>query len=270
MEDPKTANQILPSDSVADMIAFWQMRATAHAGTAPAAIKTQSVKQLRRRFANRSENLYSVVAELCGSGDPTAEEVGVMLCPVLYDEYPQSVNSMLYRLANSDHWEVREWAASAAGDILESRFEPFAVIIRQWTADPSENIRRAAVLAIMYAGVGLEVEKVSCLLNILAPLLDDASPYVKKNLGPFALGSGLMKHHPDLVLTHIRQWVKSPQEIVRWNLAMVFSAVEGAKHAKKARDILDELASDPRASVARALTRAMKTIQVHCPEYLSG
>jgi hypothetical protein len=97
-------------------------------------------------------------------------------------------------------------------------------------------------------------------LDLLQPLLADRDPYIKKNLGPYVLGDGLIKSHPDLVLQRLTAWVELPDEVSRWNVAMVFTAQAGAKRGHDAEPILNILATDTRPSVIKALTKARNAI----------
>lgn len=107
------------------------------------------------------------------------------------------------------------------------------------------------------------------ILDVIEILLSDRSTYVRDNLGPFALGSALIKYYPEQVLERLRRWVQADDEQVRWNVAMVFSAADGAKYAMAARDVLETLIADERPYVQKAVAKAMKNIRKRCPEYFS-
>jgi len=178
------------------------------------------------------------------------------------------VSAILHRLAASENWEVREWVASACGSILEAHFHEFYDEMDRWSKDNSEYVRRAAVLAAMYAGKSRRPDFINPLLNILEHLLPDRSKYVRgDNLGPFAIGNALIKYYPEEVLTRMKSWVQSDDEQIRWNIAMVFSAAERAKYAARAKSILHIVLSDDRLYVKRAVAKALKSIKTRCPEF---
>ncbi len=97
-------------------------------------------------------------------------------------------------------------------------------------------------------------------LDLLDPLLGDRSTYVGKNLGPFAIGDGLLRCYPDLTLQRLEVWAKRSDEGTRWNVAMAFSAAEAAKHVEAALPILTELAADDQRYVWRAVASAMRNL----------
>ena len=98
-------------------------------------------------------------------------------------------------------------------------------------------------------------------LDVLEPLLSDRSRYVRDNLGPFAIGGTLIKCYPTQVLKRLDTWINDQDEQVRWNIAMIFSAAEGAKFAHESKHVLDILLSDERPYVKRAVSKAIKNIE---------
>lgn len=252
--------EALAKGSVIQMIKSFQSQATAHAGTANAKVKTTAIKMLKRHYSLRRDDLFQVALELCQSGDATAEEVGVHLLPECYVNHPDTVVSVLHNLADSPNWEVREWVAGACGSILEQHFALFYPTIRTWAGDESDNVRRAVVLAVMYAGKSRKPEFAEPILEVVEVLLSDHSQYVRDNLGPFSLGSGLIKYYPEQVVERLHRWVQSEDEQMRWNLAMLFSAADGAEYAVDAKNVLNTLRSDERPYVQRAVAKAMKNI----------
>ncbi len=254
-------------ESVTDMVDALQSQATAHAGTAPASVKRSAMKSILRQYASDPERLFSVAHAFCTSGNPTAKEIGAHLLTRCYDVDPELVDNVLHDLADDENWEVREWAADACGDILVQSFERFYSVLRQWTEDESGNVRRAAVLAAMYAGRSRDFAFAEPILNLIEPLLADRAPYVRDNLGPFALGSALIAYYPAQVLKRLNRWARSEDEQVRWHAAMIFSAAAAAKHAIAARPVLDMLRADSSPYVQRAVSKAMRNIRKRCPEW---
>lgn len=254
----QTFIEAIEQDRVDEMVGALQTQSTSHAGTAPAKVKNDAAKLLRKI---NSDKRYPLLVELCHHEDPSAQEIGAICLTDFYGSHSEEVNKILYALADSDHWEVREWVASACGLILERNFPDYFAVVTEWSKDASENVRRAAVLSAMYAGKSRNPEFAEALLNLLEPLLSDCSKYVRDNLGPFAIGNALLKYYPTQVLDRIRTWVKSEDEQVRWNVAMIFSAADGAKFAEEAKSVLDILSADERPYVKRAVDKAIKNIQ---------
>ena len=104
------------------------------------------------------------------------------------------------------------------------------------------------------------------LLDLVENLLADSHPYVKNNLGPYAIGDGLLRYYPDKVLERIDKWVKFESEHARWNVAKIFSAAEGAKHLEKAKKILHCLENDESQLVKRAVTSVKNQLKKRVPE----
>jgi len=244
--------------SVENMVEVLQSQSTTHAGTAPAKIKYEAVKLLTK---TNSSELYALLIQLCDHKNHTAQEVGVICLTDFYKNQSSEVNRVLYRLADSDHWEVREWVASACGVILENHFADYFPVIQVWSRDASENIRRAVVLAMMYAGKSRRPEFIDPFLDVMQPLLSDRSRYVRDNLGPFAIGNALIKYYPEQVLKRLATWVNDEDEQVRWNIAMIFSTAEGAKFAFQSKYVFDILLADERQYVKRAVSKAVKNVE---------
>ncbi|SHJ74967.1 DNA alkylation repair protein [Alicyclobacillus tolerans] len=263
----KQFDDALIQRSVRGMIHALQSQSTTHAGTARAQVKRTAIYTIERYFQSELDTLFQIAIELCKSKNSTAEEIGSQLLVPCYHLDPCKVEHVLQDLADSPNWEVREWVADACGSILVTHFENFYPSIHSWAKNESENVRRAVVLALMYAGKSRNPQFSNRILNILELLLSDRSTYVKENLGPFAIGSALIKYYPDEVLAWLRRCVLSNDEQVRWNVAMVFHAAVGAHYALEAKDIIDILLMDERPYVQGAVNKALKNIRKRCPEY---
>ncbi|WP_221563674.1 DNA alkylation repair protein [Alkalihalobacillus sp. TS-13] len=155
---------------------------------------------------------------------------------------------------------MREWAGGGCGEILAERFEKFYPVMEVWKEDESENVRRAVVLSVMYASKSLDESYVRKLLEILEPLMKDESEYVKKNLGAFVIGDGLLKRYPAHVLPWLESLVGSDDETVRWNIAMVFSATAVRSFYKEGEKLLVELETDERKKIQRAVKKARRNL----------
>lgn len=243
-----------------------QSQISSHAGTAPVRVKIQAIKMIKRQWSGQPNELFEVARALCHWDDPTAQEIGANLLTDCYSGVPIMVSKILYKLIDSQHWEVREWVASSCGQILADHFEQFYADISTWVCDASPNVRRGALLALMYAGKSRNIEYAAPILGALEPLLADRDAYVKKNLGPYALGSALIKYYPDEVLERLHHWVQIDDEQVRWNVAMVFTAAAGAAYAERARAVFQTLQLDTRPYVKAATTRAIKNVARRFPE----
>jgi 3-methyladenine DNA glycosylase AlkC len=135
-----------------------------------------------------------------------------------------------------------------------------------WVRHLSENVRRAVVVAAKKVGQKRVSGRGELLLRLIEPLLKDTSVYVRRNLGAFAIGDGLLRAYPGLTLAYLKNWSFSDDEQVLWNVAMVFSSAEAVKHCGEALPILRRLACDRRRFVWRAAASALRNLVRRRPE----
>src|SRR4030095_14682450 len=91
------------------------------------------------------------------------------------------------------------------------------------------NVRRAVVIGAL----GLREKKsadIKRAFNLLKPLLYDSSLYVKKNLGPFVLGSYFGNSYLNELFAQLKKWIKINDPNVRWNIAMTFNNSFGNRY----------------------------------------
>lgn len=177
-----------------------------------------------------------------------------------YPRHKEEVKSLLLTLGNDENWETREAASDAFASVLLRNFNEVYSQFQEWVEHDSENIRRAVALAAKKVSKARKPEYGEPLLRLIEPLLGDKSIYVRKNLGPFAIGDGHLRAYPKLTMQYVKKWSQSQDEQVLWNVAMVFSAAEGAKHYGEALPILKRLAADERRYVWRAVASALKNL----------
>lgn len=183
-----------------------------------------------------------------------------------YSRHEEEVKKFLLNLGNDENWGTRESAAYAFSSVLLKNFNDVYPLFQEWVSSDSVNIRRAVALAAKYVSKTRKPEYGEPLLHLIEPLLSDRSVYVRKNLGPFAIGDGLLRAYPKLTLQHLTRWSQSSNEQVLWNVAMVFSSAEGAKHCDEALPILLRLAEDERRFVWRAVASALNNLGRKKPE----
>ncbi|WP_199623224.1 hypothetical protein [Paenibacillus alkalitolerans] len=104
-------------------------------------------------------------------------------------------------------------------------------------------------MAVKYAAKHKVEQRADSYLDLIEPLLFDQNPYVKKNVGPFAIGDGLLKYFPDRVLERMGAWVLLEDEYVRWNLAKAFSSAAGRILIAESSHIISQLQQDNRPVV---------------------
>jgi 3-methyladenine DNA glycosylase AlkC len=186
--------------------------------------------------------------------------LGVRLVITHFSDRPDDVVALWLRLAEPRDWERREDAAWMLSELLVADFDDVYARCLEWVHHSSQNVRRAVVVGVKVAAKARVPEWGERFLDLFEPLLNDRSVYVRKNLGPFAVGDGLLRCYPELTLKRLAAWAKRSDEQTRWNVAMVFSAAEAAKHVGAALPILTELAADERRFVWRAVASAMRNL----------
>jgi 3-methyladenine DNA glycosylase AlkC len=186
--------------------------------------------------------------------------LGVRLMVVFFPERPEDVEAVCVRLAEHPDWQRREDAAWMLSELLVAHFGEVYQLCWDWVRHPSENIRRAVVVGVKRAAKVRQPEWSQRFLDLLEPLVSDRRTYVRKNLGPFAVGDGLLRCYPEVTLQRLAEWAERSDEGTRWNVAMAFSAAEAAKHVEAALPILTELAADDRRYMWRAVASAMRNL----------
>ena len=193
------------------------------------------------------------------------ELAAVILRPLIVSHHAD-VERAVQRLARDDDWEVRETAASLLGDALERDFGAYLRPAQAWIATGDPRLRRAVVVAAKYAARSRHPERVDALLDLIEPALADHDEYVRRNLGPFAIGDQLLRSYPDATFARLERWAREPDENVRWNVASVFTSASGARVAERAFGMLAFMSTDTRPFVARAVGAAVRNILKRRPE----
>jgi hypothetical protein len=189
------------------------------------------------------------------------KELGALIAMPLAKSHWREVVRMAHRIARDEDWGVRETAAVLVGRLLVDAFDDVLPIVRPWVSGPDSRLRRAVVVAAKYAARTRKQVWAEPLLDLIEPALRDRDDYVRKNLGPFALGDQFVRSYPEQTLARLRRWMQDEDEAVRWNVAMTFSAASGARLAQRAPDILEFLASDERPFVRGAVKSAQRRIR---------
>lgn len=224
---------------------------------AAAIIRAQSVSSMvRRDWATRLlQHPRRVDKELAA----------VILRPLIATNRPD-LERAIHRLARDNDWEVRESAASLLGDCLERAFTEYLRTAQGWAATGEPRLRRAVVVGAKYAARSRHPERAEPLLDLIEPALKEPDEYVRRNLGPFAIGDQLLRSYPDATFARLERWARDPDENVRWNVASTFTSASGAKVAERGFGVLAFLASDTRPFVTRAVSAAVRNILKRRPE----
>ncbi len=232
----------------------------------PAATRQQVGERLAVALAEQSGRTARWIEVLSSSLSPTGRQVACLLLASRYEQDRVGVLRAVRALADDAHWEVREAAAGVLGALLDRDFGRVRAHCENMRSSRSENLRRAVVLAVKYAARRDRPERVPALLDILAPLLSDSNPYVRRNLGPFAIGDALLRVDPKATVSRLREWSRDRDPMVRWNVAMAFSTAIGSFHWPAARSILERFAAGPEPLVRMAVAKALRRCRRRYPE----
>jgi hypothetical protein len=232
----------------------------------PIALRQQVSDRLIDALAGDSTREGRWIDVLALSPSPAARQVACLLLANRYSRDRGGVLQTAEALADDAHWEVREAAAGLLGTLLDQDFARMRGWLETLRGSRSENLRRAVVLAVKYAARREHPERTRALLDLLSPLLRDESPYVRRNLGPFTLGDGLLRIDPRTTLAQLRSWSRDRDPTVRWNVAMAFSSAIGSFHWPAARALLDRLARGPEPMVRMGVAKAVRRCRQRYPE----
>lgn len=186
--------------------------------------------------------------------------LGALVLLPLTGSHPKDVARAAHRLARDEDWEVREYGATLTGRLLCVAFDAFLPTAREWVRGHEPRLRRAVVVGAKYAARERRPERADALLDLVEPALRDHDEYVRKNLGPFAIGDQFLRSYPDATRARIAKWARDGDPNVRWNAAMAFSAASAARHADLGVPLLEELAHDPSGFVRRAAVSAQRRL----------
>ncbi len=250
-----------------EIISILESVKTSHAGTAKTKDKqfviTSIVKYITEKFSGEDKDTKRAKAFLdtgCiffSMPEPVSKQIAASLLWRGYSYNKKIVKGMLLQIADDDNWEVRETAGGALANTLYYNSDFYSTLTK-WAKHPSDKIRRAVVISSLGLLEKGNTKNLQLAFSLLEPLLYDSSVYVKKNLGPFVLGSYYGNSFPEEVFAQLKIWLKIKDENVRWNIAMAFHNSYGNKYPDKALDILTVLANDNQPSVKKFVKSTVK------------
>jgi HEAT repeat protein len=205
-----------------------------------------------------------VVEALLADKSDNALKLALSLIPTNNSDYTKEMSEVVL-LADHENWEVREYAADALASILEGHFEDAEAYLNELRTSGSENGRRAIVVALKYLGKARQLERGDAIVRLLSEFMDDSSAYVQKNLGPFAIGDGLIEYYPKAVVAMLKKKSRSQSHIARWNVAAVFTAAVGTNFFDALHAELLRLLHDPDTRVRNTAMKAVKTVAKRHP-----
>lgn len=236
---------------------------TKHSGTAKMKDKRYVIAEIVQHITeanhkNPIREFYKAGLSILAVKSDNAKEVGIHILWRGYKYNKANVIKWLYKITDDANWEVREYAAGALTATLSTHQE-FYSTLKKWVKDKSENIRRGVVMSAIALRDRKDPAKIQKAFGLMEPLLYDSSVYVKKNLGPFILGSYFGNALPDETFRFLDRIVKIKDKHVKWNAAMVFNNSFGNRYPNEALKYLRILAKDE----SRVVQRAVKSTLNH-------
>ena len=244
-----------------DIINILDRVSTSHAGTAKTKDKrfviSELVKHLIDNFSDKERVFFEYGKYLCEIESDNAKEVGISIIWRGYSQNPGVTEKQLLRIADDKNWEVREYAGSAFASVLGENPKLQSKMIK-WSGHRSENVRRAVVFSSLAYKERGDTSKA---FEILSLLMSDSSKYVKKNLGPFILGSHFGNNFPDATLEFLKKQSKSNDPNVLWNVAMSFNNSFGNRYPEQALNVLSQISVSDLPSVRRAIISTLRHLK---------
>ena len=247
------------------IIAVLDSISTKHSGTAKMKDKRYVIAEIVKHIAeanhkNPEREFYKAGLSILKLNSDNAKEVGIHILWRGYRYNTSAITKWLYKITDDPNWEVREYAAGALGGTLKEN-PAFYTTLKKWTKDSSENIRRGVVLAAAVLRDRNDSRKLKKAFALFEPLMYDSSGYVKKNLGPFILGSYFGNGATDVTMEFLKRMLKVKNEHVRWNIAMSFNNSFGNNHPHLAKEFLAVLIKDTSPVVQRAIRSTINHIR---------
>lgn len=238
---------------------------TSHAGTAKTKDKRFAIKEFVKQIndvrQDKERCFFEYGKYLCELKSDNAKEVGISLIWRGYGYDPKATEQALLRIADDSNWEVREYAGSAFANVLRDNPKLHRKMLK-WSKHKSENVRRAVVFSSLAYKNNNDTSKA---FEILSVLMSDDSKYVKKNLGPFILGSHFGNNFPEATLEMLKAHSKSENPNVLWNVVMCFNNSFGNRYPEEALKILSTIAQSEIPAVKRAVVSTLRHLHKRSP-----
>ena len=257
---------LISQDKPDEIIKILQNISTLHAGTAKTKDKrfiiSEIVKHAKDNLSGNPKYFFEAGKKFCRSKSDNAKEIGVSLIWRGYIHKPAVTEEILLKIADDPNWEVREYAGTAFANVLKENPALHGKIL-EWSEHTSENVRRAVVFSSLAYKQKGDITKA---FEILKPLMSDNSQYVKKNLGPFILGSHFGNNFPEETLEFLKSLVNEKCSNTLWNIAMSFNNSFGNRFPEDSLQILSKMMCSENPVVRRAVISTLRHLHKRHPE----
>lgn len=184
-----------------------------------------------------------------------AREVAAHLIAPLWHER-EDFDPLVSALADDPDWEVREWAVEPFVSRYSASPDRAGPQFVDWAESASDGVKRALALAVKSLARDPVID-VGPLLTILDQVARCEAEYVRKNLGPFVVGDGVLLRHPVPMLEHLAVWAQRPEWPARWNAAAAFTAKRSQGYVDVAAVWLADLVKDSEDRVRRVAEKVV-------------
>lgn len=236
-------------------------------------LKIPQLKKLAQQILEKEEDkkeIKKIALDLINQGGWGKTYIGTYLLFSIKDTVERNeFKQVIYKLANDKRWDVRETAAGLLKQFFLLDFDYFFRIMIEMVRHKNPNIRRAAVVGSMQTKLTIEQAK-QIAKRIYEPLMSDDDVYVRKNLGPFAIGDFLLRLYPDLTCEFFDEWIKAKHSRVIWNILNAFqlSRLKSGKYgsrlkeAKKYLKTAEKIKDKTVEQAVKSLKRRIKKLDV--------
>jgi hypothetical protein len=261
-------DRALQCDDLEVMIAALVAVSWRRSATEAESLKTYVFQQLLSRTSDPLERrrLWTWTRLSAARPETEAREMACALLDAFWKDHRKDVERITLNLARDEDTEVRQYAAGTMARIVRANFRCRFRYLQKWSRHTDPSVRRQVIIATVGVADPEHPERAKQLLDLLEPHLTDRDPYVRRNLGPFALGQGLLRVYPEETLERFQRWLPSEDEVVRWNLAMALAAGVALSQWETALEVLRVLAADQRRFVWGAASAALGNMVRHCAE----
>lgn len=251
-----TKGSQLVSKSLDEVLIELEQHSSNSRGSAPA----KEISKAARYLISSGESSLENAITLLDIKTINSIELALLILPLDSTENKNKIFDILIKYADHSNWEIREYAGERIGEFLRYNFRDYRKDLIKLRASDSENIRRGVVIGLKYLGKYRELSLSRDILEILALYMDDESKYVKKNLGPFAIGDAMINYDSIGTLDLLERYADSDNPNIKWNVASAFSTAAGAKHGDSGFHILTRLIHDNNKSVRQMALTSLKNL----------
>lgn len=159
------------------------------------------------------ENCFSLANEFYKSKHFKVQELGVFLLGYIANENETALQFLKEVVSQNEDWRVQEILAMAFDSFCKTNgYEQSISVIEEWLSFKYANTRRAVTEGLrIWTSRPFFKEYPEKAIDLLAPLRNDESEYVRKSVGN-AL-KDISKKHSELVVEELKTWDLSDKSI---------------------------------------------------------